>query len=168
MSGEKLIVIGQVGRPFGIKGEIRITSYAESFEVFQRSQVLVLDETPYTVLSIRSHQGAVLALLEGIETPEAGKTLAGRLVKTDVDNLPPKDEGEYYWFELIGMRVSTVQGRDLGQIARITPTGASDVLHVEGPLGEVLLPMTEEVVVNVDTESNLMVVDPLEGLIPDV
>jgi 16S rRNA processing protein RimM len=65
------------------------------------------------------------------------------------------------------MKVCTVSGTELGHITQITPTGANDVLHVEGPLGEVLLPMIEDVVVSVDLAENIMIVDPLEGLIPD-
>jgi 16S rRNA processing protein RimM len=65
------------------------------------------------------------------------------------------------------MKVFTVDGRDLGEIVGITPTGANDVLEVQGAYGEVLLPMIEDVVVEVDTEKNKMTVDPLEGLIPD-
>jgi 16S rRNA processing protein RimM len=65
------------------------------------------------------------------------------------------------------MKVRTIDGLDLGTVRQIIPTGANDVICVEGSRGEVLLPMTEEVVVDVDTDGGMMVVDPLEGLIPD-
>ncbi len=167
MSDSKLIAIGRAVKPFGIKGEVKISPFTESFEAFKNSAVLVFGESPLKVSRIRIHKGAVLAFLEGVDTPEQAKQLSGRLVKTEERNLPPKEEDEYYWFELIGMRVSTVDGKDLGEITQITPTGANDVLHVAGPRGEILLPMIDQVVVNVDTEGNFMVVDPLEGLIPD-
>jgi 16S rRNA processing protein RimM len=167
MSLNKLVVIGRVAKSFGIKGEIRINPFTESFESFERSAVLVLDESPYTVTSLRIHKKAVLATLEGVDTREKADALVGRLVKTDEQNLPPKEEDEYYWFELIGMMVSTVDGRHLGEITKITPTGANDVLHVEGAYGEILLPMIDAVVVTVDLQNNKMTVDPLEGLIPD-
>ncbi len=167
MSDKRLVVIGQVAGPFGVKGEIKIRSFAESFEVFQRSPVLLFDDTPYEVLRVRMHKGAALVFAQGIESPEDAAKLAGKLVRIDAENLPPKGEDEYYWFELIGMKVCTVEGRELGHITHITPTGANDVLQVEGPAGEVLLPMIEEVVVSIDIAKNIMIVDPLEGLIPD-
>ncbi|MGO9571623.1 MAG: ribosome maturation factor RimM [Desulfomonilaceae bacterium] len=167
MSRNRLIVIGRVVKAFGIKGEIRISPFTESFESFERSGVLVLDESSYTVGSLRIHKRAVLATLEGVDTREKADKLVGSLVKTDEKNLPPKEEDEYYWFELIGMKVSTVDGRFLGEITQITPTGANDVLHVEGAYGEVLLPMIDDIVVTVDLQNNAMTVDPLEGLIPD-
>jgi len=167
MSLNRLIVIGKVVKAFGIRGEIKISPFTESFESFERSGVLVLDESPYTVRRVRIHKRAVLATLEGVDTPEKADELVGSLVKTDEQNLPPKEEDEYYWFELIGMKVSTVDGRYLGEITQITPTGANAVLHVEGAYGEVLLPMLDTIVVTVDLQKNEMTVDPLEGLIPD-
>jgi 16S rRNA processing protein RimM len=167
MTRSRLVVIGKAVRPFGIRGEIKVTVFTESFEAFQNSDALIFGESAYKVTAIRIHKGAALVSLEGIDTPETASKLVGTLVKTDVENLPPKEDDEYYWFELLGMRVFTVDGRDLGKITQITPTGANDVLHVEGPYGEVLLPMIEDVVLEVDTEGEKMTVDPLEGLVPD-
>jgi 16S rRNA processing protein RimM len=167
MSPNRLVVIGKVVKAFGIKGEIRIRPFSESFESFERSEALVLGESPYNVRNLRIHKRAVLASFEGVDTREKADRLVGCLVKTDERNLPPKEEDEYYWFELIGMKVSTVDGRFLGEITQITPTGANDVLHVEGAYGEVLLPMIDDIVVTVDLQNNEMTVDPLEGLIPD-
>lgn len=167
MTRSRLVVIGKAVRPFGIRGEIKVAAYTESFEAFQNSDVLIFGESAHKVTAIRIHKGAALISLEGIDNPETASKLVGTLVKTDVENLPPKEDDEYYWFELLGMRVFTVDGRDLGKITQITPTGANDVLHVEGAYGEVLLPMIEDVVLEVDTEGEKMTVDPLEGLIPD-
>ena len=167
MSSSRFVVIGQAVKSFGIKGEVKIRPFTESLEPFKRSSVLVFDETAYKVLRIRSHKGAALATLEGIQTPEKARELAGSIVKTDVSNLPPTDADEYYWFELIGMEVWATDGRCLGEITRIIETGANDVLQVEGDYGEILLPMIDQVVVEVDTQKGKMTVDPLDGLIPD-
>ncbi|MGB6068636.1 MAG: ribosome maturation factor RimM [Desulfomonilaceae bacterium] len=167
MSQNRLIVIGKVVKPFGIKGEVKISPFTESFESFERSAVLVFDESPYTVRSLRTHKRTAVVALEGVDTREKADKLVGSLVRTDEHNLPPKEEDEYYWIELIGMKVHTSDGRYLGEITQITPTGANDVLHVEGAYGEVLLPMIDSVVVTVDLQSKEMTVDPLEGLIPD-
>jgi len=167
MTQSRYIVIGQVLKPFGVKGEMRVRAYTETFEPFERSSVLVLDESPYRVTSVRAHSGALLVSFEGIDTPEEALELRGRLIKTNEENLPPKGEDEYYWFELIGMRVSTVDGRDLGKVSGIIPTGANDVMVVTGPRGEVLLPMIDDVFLEVDTQAETILVDPLEGLMPD-
>ncbi len=167
MSKDRLIVIGQAVKAFGIRGEIKIKPFVESLEVFKRSPALVFGESPHKILRIRIHKGAVLASLEGIENPEKAYQLVGKLVRTEAKNLPAKEEDEYYWHELIGMKVITVAGVNLGNITQIISTGSNDVLHVTQDHREVLLPYIDEVVLNVDTETNTVLVDPLEGLIPD-
>ncbi len=166
MASKRLVVIGKALKPFGIRGEIRIRPYTESFYAFERSSTLVFDQSPYHVVGIRRHKGTLLVSLAGIETPEAALELSGRLVKTGEENLPPKADDEYYWFELIGMAVRTKDGDDLGEVVQIIPTGANDVLSVQGDFGEVLLPMIDDVVVEVDFRTGIIVVDPLDGLIP--
>lgn len=160
-------MIGEALKPFGIKGELKIKSFTESPGVFTNSSVLFFDETPYRVLRVRHDRSAVFVLLEGIDSPEMARTLAGSMVKTDRENLPAKEEDEYYWFELIGMSVTTKDKRNLGTVSAITPTGANDVLHVTGEYGDILLPFIDDVVLEIDLTNNRMVVDPLEGLIPD-
>lgn len=166
MAPKRLIVIGKALKPFGIRGEIRIRTFTESLYAFERSSTLVFDQSPHHVVGIRLHKGSLLVSLEGINTAEAASELSGRLVKTGEENLPPKADDEYYWFELIGMGVRTKDGDDLGQVAQIIPTGANDVLSVEGDFGEVLLPMIHDVVLEVDFLTGIIVVDPLDGLIP--
>jgi 16S rRNA processing protein RimM len=168
MRSKRLVVIGEAVKPFGIRGELKVHPFTESFEAFERSSTLVLGNVPYRVQSFRKHKGAALISFEGIDTPEKARELVGSLVQTAPENLPPKEDDEYYWFELIGMKVRTVDGRDLGTVADLMRTGAHDVLQVEGDYGEVLLPMIEQVVLEVDTEKGEVLVDPLEGLIPDV
>lgn len=167
MPSNRPVVIGQALKPFGIKGEIKIRPFTESLYAFEKSSTLIFDQSSFSVVGIRRHKGNVLVKLEGIDTPEMASQLTGRLVKTSEENLPAKEEDEYYWFELIGMSVRTKDGDDLGEVAEIIPTGANDVLSVQGHHGEVLLPMIDEVIVEVDTGTGIIVVDPLDGLIPD-
>jgi 16S rRNA processing protein RimM len=160
-------VIGRAVKTFGVRGEIRVRPFTESFSPFFDSETLLFDDIPKKVVSVRAQKGDILVTIEGVATPEDADGLLGALVKTHRANLPPTEEDEYYWFDLIGMRVFTLDGRDLGEITHITPTGANDVLHVEGAFGEVLLPMIEQVIIEVDTKNRRVLTDPLEGLVPD-
>ncbi len=164
---DKLIVIGRVVKPFGIRGEIRIAPYTESFEAFENSADIFVGNDIYSVISLRFHKGGILAFLNGIETRDQAQTITGELVSTQVVNLPPKEDDEVYWHELIGLRAKTVDGRDLGAITGIIPTGANDVLEIEGSLGEILLPVIDDVVIEINVEEGVVIVDPLEGLVPD-
>ncbi|MFH0822375.1 MAG: ribosome maturation factor RimM [Pseudomonadota bacterium] len=167
MTSHKRIVIGAAVKPFGIKGELRIKVFTETDEPFLRSKVLFMGEQGLKVDGVRVHKGAALVRLEGVNTPEKAREYVGCLVSTDAANLPPPDEDEYYWHELIGMTVTTVSGTELGRITSIIPTPAHDVLEVHGPFGEVLLPMVDEVVKEIDAPAGRMTVDPIDGLVPD-
>jgi 16S rRNA processing protein RimM len=78
-------------------------------------------------------------------------------------DLPPLPEGEYYRFQLVGLRVVDTEGRDLGVLEEVLETGANDVYRVRAPDGsDVLLPATADVVIRVDLEAGVMTVDPPE------
>jgi|UniRef100_A0A7C4EUY4 16S rRNA processing protein RimM len=167
MSSPRRVVIGKVIKAFGIKGELRVRAYTESLDVFKSSPRLEIGGTFFEVLQVRAHKGDVLLSLAGVENPEEAKTLSGLLVRIDADSLPEREDEEYYWFELEGLRVVTSEGKELGVVHHLFATGANDVLEIHGAKGEILLPWIEDVVKKVDLAAGLLVVDPLEGLVPD-
>lgn len=167
MSTPERVVIGKVTTTFGTKGEIKVRPFTESLEVFKRSVDLFLGDSPFRVLNIRSYRSDVLVTLDGVHSREEAIGFTGMLVSTSKKHFPEKAEDEYYWFELKGLKVVTVEGRDLGTVRNIIPTGAHDVLEIQGPAGEVLLPWIDEVLAQVDMIAGVIVVDPLEGLVPD-
>ncbi len=73
-------------------------------------------------------------------------------------------DGEYYHFQLLGLRVLTQEGEDLGRISDILVTGSNDVYVVSGPGGEVLVPALADVIMNVELDQGIMVVSLPEGL----
>jgi len=77
----------------------------------------------------------------------------------------PLEEGEYYHFQLIGVRVEMENGEWLGQVVDVLATGANDVYVVRGPWGEVLLPAVDDVVLELDLELKRMVVHLLPGML---
>jgi 16S rRNA processing protein RimM len=79
--------------------------------------------------------------------------------------LPKPDEGEYYWADLIGLRVSTEAGDDLGTLREIIETGSNDVYVVKGACREFLIPATDDVVRGIDLDAGTMTVSPLEGML---
>lgn len=167
MSDDGLIVIGRLQKPFGIRGEIRVQAYTETFEAFEKSEWLQIKEKRMVIKQIRIHKGSVLVLFDGIGTPEQASGLSGQLVQTLAQNLPAKDEDEYFYFELIGLDVFTETFRHLGKITEVMATGANDVFVVNGDSGEILIPFIDEVVTDIDLAAKKVQVNPMEGLIPN-
>lgn len=169
--GEDFIAIGRVSKPHGVKGEIRIEYFnPEDLRFFSHYQVIFLqgDEggpQAYRPISVRPHKKFILAQLEGIRTKEEAEQLRGQAVLIDPAELPPLEEGEYYWHDILGMRVVTEQGEDVGEVTEILPTGGNDVYVVRKGEKEFLIPATKEVIITIDTKARTMVIRPLKGLL---
>ena len=116
---------------------------------------------PYRLLSARSHRRFVVALLEGIRTRAEAEQLRGKTVLVDAAELPLLDADEYYWHEILGMRVVTEDGGSVGIITEIFPTGSNDVYVVQEGGRETLIPALKEVIVSIDKKARTMVIRPL-------
>ena len=81
--------------------------------------------------------------------------------------VPEAGEGEFYYSDLIGMEVFTEDGTLVGRVDNVFPTGSNDVLEVSGPLGDVLIPVIESVVLRVDRAEKKITVRLMEGLLPE-
>jgi 16S rRNA processing protein RimM len=119
----------------------------------------------YPVEKLRRHRDTVLLKLGGCDDRNSADELRGLLVQIPIEDAVPLEEGEYYHFQLVGVRVETEDGEWLGQVAEVLQTGANDVYVVRGPRGEILLPAVESVVFELDLDSKRMVVHLLPGLL---
>jgi 16S rRNA processing protein RimM len=104
---------------------------------------------------------ALVAQLEGIDDREAALLLRGSDIAVLRSELPPAEEGEFYWADLIGLAVVNVEQYEFGRVARILQTGANDVLVVAGGGRdeETLIPFIANVIKQVDLKSGRMIVD---------
>lgn len=166
--GKTHVVMGRVGAPFGIKGWVKVHSFAEppenlldylEFEVETPTglQTLIFDE-------IKAQGKGFVGLIKGCEVREQTGAYTGCELLVSKALLPDLDEG-FYWHELEGLRVVTVAGEVLGSVHHLMETGANDVLVVRGDEHSVdreerLLPwIPEQVVVDVDLEAGIIKVD---------
>ncbi len=78
--------------------------------------------------------------------------------------LPPREEDEFYWFELEGLEVLDIHGRFLGRVHSVMDTGAGDVLVVRDRAREILIPMVEDIIMKIDTKVGQMTVELPPGL----
>jgi 16S rRNA processing protein RimM len=165
-------VIGRVLRPHGVQGELRveiITDYPERLTQHAHFY-LAHPSSPekvrrYLVEELRQHREMLLLKLDGCDDRGGAEALRDMLVQIPVEEAVPLEEGEYYHFQLVGVRVETESGEWLGQVVEVLETGANDVYVVRGPRGEVLLPAIRDVVRELDLESQRMVVHLLPGML---
>jgi 16S rRNA processing protein RimM len=119
-----------------------------------------------TVESAFVQRNRIVLKLEGIDTPEQAGQLRGALLQVSRQELWPLQDGAYYHFEIIGLKVVTVDGAALGEVAEILTTGGNDVYAVRDGMGkEHLVPALKSVVKEIDTGAGLMIIEPPPGLL---
>lgn len=165
-----LITIGKARKTHGVRGELRIeplTDHPERFTGLRRVYLTPPrgESRQCTVRSVRYMDGAPLVLFEGYDTPEKARELNGWLIQVPEEEAVPLPDGQYYWFELIGMEVLSESGEKLGTIVDIFETGSNDVYVVKAGKKEIYLPATREVIKQVDRATKRMVIHVMEGLL---
>ena len=162
------LVIGRIRRPHGVHGEMLmevITHFPERIQP-QTTVFVGPKHLPMRVLTRRWHQKNLLITFEGYSDREAAATLRNQLVYIRADSLPRLPDGEYFHHQLIGLRVQTMSGQDLGSLIEILETGANDVYVVRSESGkELLLPAIESVILEVDLDNGALKVNVLPGLL---
>ena len=162
--------IGKIVKHHGIRGEVKVilmTDFPERFA--ERREVFIeppFEPTRMKVLSMRPHKGAFLVKFEGVDTIEDAKALAQRFVRIPENELKPLDEGAFYWHQLEGLTVIDENKGVIGTIDSIFRTGdaGNDVLVVKSETSEHLVPMIDDVVLDVDLEAGTLRVRLLEGM----
>jgi len=163
----RLLVIGEVLRPQGVRGEVRVRVLTDFPERFRALKSVYLGGTPkpVPVERTRLHQRYVLLKLAGYDDRTSVESLRHALVQIPVEEAIPLEEDEYYLYQVVGLAAWTMQGEYLGRVREVLSTGANDVYIVRGPKGEILLPAIEEVVREVDLEAGRLTVELMEGLV---
>jgi 16S rRNA processing protein RimM len=166
---KRLVPIGRVIKPHGIKGRVKVEYFGEDLGRFLLyREVIIRDPTgraeTFEIVEAVPQPPRIILTLKGIQTIEDTEPLIDREILVPRETLPELAEDEVYWIDLLGMGVETEEGKRLGRVKTIFPTGAHDVFVVEGCRREVYLPATAEVVKRVDRERSLVTVRWMEGL----
>jgi 16S rRNA processing protein RimM len=162
------LAVGWIGRPHGVRGEVTLYLTTDFPERLQPEVQIFLGEThiPMQIRARREHQGHLLLKFDGYDTPEAVGELRNQTVFVRADDRPPLPEGEYYHHQIIGLQAIDEQGQILGKVTEILSTGSNDVYVVQPDTGaEILLPATEEVILDYDLEQGHIRVHLLPGLL---
>ncbi|WP_392560457.1 ribosome maturation factor RimM [Orbus mooreae] len=170
MNTEKLIVVGKLGSSYGIRGWLRVFSFTEDADN-------LFDYTPWyikradswqkvEVESFKPHNQDTIVKIKGIDDRDDANALTNVEIYVDAEELPDLEEGDFYWKDLIGCKVLTINGYDLGQVIDLMETGSNDVLVVKANLKDVfgskerLIPFVEDQFIKqVDLSAKQITVD---------
>ena len=164
------LAIGRVLRPHGIRGEIRVELLTDFPDRFRGLKTVYLgsQHLRQEIDSSRQHKNVVLLKLVGYDNRDAVEPLRGELVFVAIDDAIPLDPDEFYYYQVVGLEVQTDSGDVLGEIVDVLkPPGANEVFVVQGVRGEILIPVIEDVIGNLDLEAGVVIIHPIPGLLRD-
>ena len=176
------VELGRVGEAWGIKGWVRIQPHSADTEAlfaskdwylqppeprFARGFSAFSGPVAVRVAEIKVHADGVVARLEGMDDRNAAEALKGVRISLPRSAFPATPEGEYYWVDLIGLRVVNREGVDLGVVRDLMPTGPTSVLVLEYPtvqdgvetVAERLIPFVSAYIDDVDRTARRITAD---------
>ena len=170
------VVVGRIGRPHGLRGQVSVEVRTDDPERRLAPGMTVRTDPaaagPLTITDGRVHSGRLLLTFEGVLDRSAAELLRGVLLVADVDPAErPEDPDEFYDHQLVGLDVETVEGTRVGAVAEVLHLPGQDVLAVRradaDDTAEVLVPFVSEMVPVVDLAAGRVVIDPPPGLLDD-
>ncbi len=153
------LVIGEVLKPQGIRGEIKVKTFTDSPEDVKEFGVVYIDDKEYKILSFRvGTDGAAYLGLRGVPDRNAAELLRGKKLEGDRRDAPELEEGQYYIVDVIGLSCETEDGEKLGVVKSIANL-SSDVYTIEKAGKNILFPAVKGVIVKVDLENKKLIID---------
>ena len=165
-----LVTIGEIGRPHGLAGEVKVKPIVDSSDRFSKLKHVIVEAADgrreqFTIRRVRNQKAGYIISFHEITSIDQAASWARAEVKIPQDALESLPDGRYYHFDLMGMEVFTESGACIGTIEDIFATGSNDVFVVKQQETEHLIPGTEEIVRHVDVAQKRMVIRPIEGLL---
>lgn len=160
-----MLLAGEIGKPHGISGEVYVVRISDDPGRFQPGSRLVhASGRKLVVAGSRVHRDRFLVTFEDVHSRTEAEGLRGALYVAagDVREL---EADEFWEHDLVGCEVVLVDGSPAGRAARVVKGPAQDLLVIETPGGERLVPVVKDIVVGVDLDARRITIDPPEGLL---
>jgi 16S rRNA processing protein RimM len=163
VTGPELVTVGKVAGFYGVTGWVKVYSYTQPRDNILKYSPwqLRLEGQQWTmeVLEGRRHGQGIVASLAGCVDRDAARRLLGAEISVARSQLSPLAHEEYYWTDLVGLRVVNRDGVELGRVDHLLETGANDVLVVQGDRERLIPYLPADVVLEVDLEDGVLRVD---------
>ena len=163
MEKKALIEAGRITNTHGVQGEVKIEVWLDSPQFFKSFRRLVLDSgEELKVLGEKTHKGFVIARLEGVDDVNAAMRLKGKnvFVRREDAALP---KGAFFLQDILGARVVDENGAEVGTLAEVMETPASNIYVVKGE-SEHLIPAVPEFIKKTDADAGVITVHLIEGM----
>lgn len=154
-------MVGRISGLYGVRGWVKVFSETEPRDniLTYNPWYLGAGRKPRELAEGRRHGKGLIARLEGCEDRDQAAALVGLEIRIRRDQLPRLGADEFYWADLVGLSVETLEGRRLGRVDRVFATTANDVLVVNGERERLLPFLWDRVIKDVDLDLGRIRVD---------
>jgi 16S rRNA processing protein RimM len=170
------LVVGHINKPHGTKGEVFVWPLTDHPEGVYAPGVVLhgADERgrdpdpeapPLRIETVRPFRRGYLVRFAGTRDRNDAELLRDRYLLRSLEELEPLADDEVFYHQLLGMKVETVDGREVGTVREVYELRPADMLEVRTPTGTVLIPFLRDVVVEIHRDEGRLVIDPPEGLL---
>ena len=166
---EDMLRVGVFANTHGVRGEIKVFPTTDDVTRFKKLKTLYLDKgaelMKLEVSSVRFFKNMVIMKFKGIDNINDIEKYKGKDLLIERKQAVPLQENEYFICDIIGSKVVTEDGQEVGTLKEVLQTGANDVYVVKTAEGkEVLLPVIDECVLDVDTDEKIVTVRLMAGI----
>ena len=161
----QFIPIARVVAPWGIHGEVKVEPMTDFSDRFACGETVYLRGLPVTIESSRWQDNLVILKLDSIDSRDKAEEMRKLFLEIPSSQLHSLPKGEYYRFQLIGLKVLSTEGKLLGQVSNVIQTGSHDVYEISSENRSFLIPATDEVIKSIDLDKGSMTIELLKGLI---
>lgn len=154
---DKKIIIGKIGAAHGVRGDMKVYPLTDFPDRFNTIKKAFIDDKEIDIISTRYQNNFVVMKVKGVNSCEEVARYTNKLLKINRSDVPPLNEGEYYSFDIIGLKVINQDDVVLGEIIEILKTGSNDVYITKTLEGkQLLIPALKKVVTEINIEDDFM------------
>jgi 16S rRNA processing protein RimM len=167
----RLIRLGKIVACHGLRGLVRVVAFNQPPSAWLTEAPELYFESPgrpperHAIEVVRPGRGGLLIKVAGLDTRTTAESVVGMIVSLPEEQLPAPDAHEFYYYEVVGFRVLTTGGEEIGTIRETFHTGSNDVWVVRNGPREHLIPVIADVVRAIDRAAGTVTIEPLTGLL---
>ncbi|UCC75270.1 MAG: 16S rRNA processing protein RimM [Gemmatimonadota bacterium] len=173
--GAGFLIVGEIRKAHGIKGECFVSPATDDVAgIYSKGRSLLVGDSEgrpdesglaLTIAGAREFKGGLIVRFDGVRQRNAAELLRGRTLLIEQAAARPLAEGEYFLHDLAGLEVCTTEGDVVGRVVEIYEGGPGHMLGVDDGARELLIPLSQEIVREVDLKAGRIVIDAIPGLL---
>ncbi len=154
--------VGRIVASHGLKGQVKVELHTDFPQRLAKGRRLRLKEDWVTVEASQFQKDRLLIKLSGVNSIDEAQALQWEYLYSPADDKPDLEDDEFFVEDLIGLKVVTLSGDELGTVTEVAAYPAQDILIID----ELMIPFADQFVKSIDFDKELIIVELLEGMLP--